>query len=96
MVLPLVLSLASLDWSGMTVTCQIRESAEGPLLTAATVAATSAGVGEWSGTASLTQAQTASLPDRCTVFVRASRTSPAFGPHTVPVVNLQVATPGVR
>lgn len=94
--LPVIMTVEGLDFTDVTLTAQVRENAEAGLLATPTVSITSAGVGELQATVTMTTAQTAVLTDRCVLFVRAARTSPAWGPHTVPAATLHVTTPGVR
>lgn len=94
--LPVIMTVDGLDFADVTVTAQVRENADAGLLATPTVAITSAGTGELQATITMSTAQTAVLSDRCILFLRAARTSPAWGPHTVAAATLHVSTPGVR
>lgn len=94
--LPFVIAFDGFDFTGVTVVAQVRETVEAGVLATPTVTVTATGTGELAGTLTMTGEQTEVLPDRCVLAVQASRSSPAWGPHTAPTATLNVETPGVR
>lgn len=93
---PFTLAVDGHDFTGCTVVAQVRASAEGAVLATPTVNVTAAGTGSLTGELTLSSQQTGALPDRCMLAVQVSRSTPAWGPYSVPACVLNVQTPWVR
>lgn len=93
---PFTMSVDGHDFTGCVVVAQVRASVDTAVLATPTIDVSSSGVGFLTGTVTMTSQQTAALPARCTLAMQVSRSAPAWGPHSVPVITLNVETPWVR
>lgn len=93
---PVSLQMDGFDWTGCTLTAQVREHAEAKLLAVPTVTITSTSDGVMEADLNMTAQQTAVLKERCQLALQVQRTAPAFGPQSIIVACLHVEVPGVR
>jgi hypothetical protein len=88
---PVILTRAGFDWSGVTVTAQVRETPDGAVLATPSISTDTASLGTATVTLTLPGATTAALPKRVVMEMQVEKSSVSFGPYTVLRLTIDIA-----